>query len=182
VSTLNGDVKLEFALDGMAGGALVIGNLREISVVLAGGEVHVVVAGAASATAGSEPGVFLHGGGRVFVTSLAVARVGREDELREVVHALGVTNDLIGFAGFDARQVGAGVEPVDHRGHVHGVARVGVRRLRLMAGDAVFHAGSPAGAVGSELIVALVASGRADDVANHCDLGAVRDEAERRIP
>ncbi len=56
VRALDGSVEFQFALRNVALRALVVGDLRQVDVVLAGGEVHVVVAGAASCAVGLQLG------------------------------------------------------------------------------------------------------------------------------
>ena len=166
VRALDGSVEFQLALRNVALAALVVGNLRQIDVVCAGGEVHVVVAGAASRAVGIlEPGIGLCGAGLRggLVAELATPRVGGQTHCRPVGNALAVPDDLIGFAGNHAGQFVTHVDLVSHHRHVHRVPGVGIDGLRRVAHDAEIQTDARA-AVERERIVALIAARRADYV------------------
>ena len=98
----DGSVELQFALRNVALRALVVGNLRQVDVVLAGGEVHVVVAGTASRAAGiRQPVIGLRGAGYldIFVAECAAPRIGRKNHRGPVGYRLIEADDLVGLAG-----------------------------------------------------------------------------------
>src|ERR1019366_5525714 len=98
----DGSVELEFALGNVALGALAVVHLGQVDVVLAGGEVNVVVAGSASGAAGvGEPVIGLRSAGDldIFVAKRAAPRVGGQNHGRPVGYHIVETDDLVGLAG-----------------------------------------------------------------------------------
>ena len=111
-------------------------GLRSSGVVGAGGEIHVVMAGAACRGAGvGEPHVGLRRAVLGIVASLAAPRVRRVDHRRPVAHRV-LANHLIRLSALDAGKLTAHVDLVDEDFHVQRIAGVRVGRLRLMAHDA----------------------------------------------
>ena len=98
--------------------ALLVVGLRQVHVVHAGGEVHIVVAGTAGGGAGvGLPVVGLRGGRRV--AGGAVADVLREDDGGEVRPGAAMP-DPVRRAGLDAGQARSHVDLVDQDLHVLG--------------------------------------------------------------
>ena len=97
-------------------GALIVVHLRQVHVVQAGGEVDVVVAGAAGRAAGiGQPVVGLRRAVLRVVAGLAVARIGDGSGIRRIHHggpvAVAVEAvDLVRRAGLHAGQRGAVVD------------------------------------------------------------------------
>src|SRR5262249_44547110 len=152
-------IVFKFALRDVAAGALLVVDLGQIEMVLPGGEVDVVVTASAGGAARIlVPGIRLGGARGGFVARGAAAHVGRKRHGRP-----GGVADGVLAARFDTRQVAAGVDLVDHDLEVgRGTVRVG--QLGRMAHDAKFHT-APRAAVEGELVVALVAGRRGNDVA-----------------
>ena len=103
VRAQDGGVEFELTLRDVALCALGVVGLRQIDVVGAGGEIDIVVAGAAGGAAGSgEPGVGLRGLVGGIVACLAATHVGREHHRRKVVNGVLKADDLVRLSG-DAR-------------------------------------------------------------------------------
>ncbi len=172
VGALDGRVEFDFTLRRMAVGALVVGDLRHVEVVFAGGEVHVVMAGAASGPAGLlVPGVVLGCAGLRVMANRAVAGIRRQVDLREI----GVA-DLIRFAGLHAGQVGAHVDLVDQHREVEVDARAGLEVVRLVAHHAVFHLAAAAVRI-QRIVTGAVAGLGLHDVPDLRDLCATGNPA-----
>ncbi len=99
----------------MAGTALRIGNLGQIYVICASGEVHVVVAGPACCLARIEiVGFGIGRAGGLVMADFAALRHGRECDTRKVANGVLITDDLVFAARDHARQARSHVDLVDH--------------------------------------------------------------------
>ena len=146
----------------MAALAVGIGDRRcAVKVILAGREVHVVVAGPAGFHRRlRDPVDRVRGRLVAFVMAVAaIADVLREHDVR-VVRAL----DDVAAAGLDARQVRAVVNLVHHHLEVDGVTAVGVRGAGVVAGHAVVGFEAPVPVLGQP-VMAVVAGVGLDDLA-----------------
>ena len=137
----------------VARGALAVVGLGSGRVILAGGEVDVVVTGLAGRPAGERvPGGRLRR--RSGMAGGAVANVPWEGDFGEVR----LFPELVGGAGLDAREVLAHVDLVDQDLEVRGLAVVRIDRLGLVAEDAELHVVART-AVRGQRVVASVAGG-----------------------
>ena len=167
--SLDRGVEIQFALRDMTNRALVVADLRPAGMIGAGGEIDIVVAGAAShPSRPREVSRRLRGAGVLLVAHFAAARVGRMHDGREVGHASLKADDLIRVACLDAGQFGAHVDLMDHHRQVDRVAGIGIGGLRRVAQDAHLDA-APRPAVRGELIVTPVAALRPDHIVSHRD-------------
>src|SRR4051794_19338357 len=104
----DGSIKVQFALRYMALRALVVANLRQVYMLVAGREIHIIVAGAASSAIRFQESIGLLRSVRV--TGFAIAHVRRKGDRGEINHTLAEADDLIGFACDDTGQAGSGMD------------------------------------------------------------------------
>ena len=142
--------------------------------VVSAGNAVVVVAGAASgAVLHQAPVAGLRRVRVVFlVAGLAVPQVLRPLYIGEVVLSVAVADYFVA--------VTARVDVVDQRFHIHRVACVTVDRVRIVAGDAVFHVGART-AVEFEAVMAGITGVVIDDAALECRFATGGHESDNAV-
>jgi len=183
--TQDGCVEIHFTLRNVAVRALCIVILDAAGVVRAGGKVHVVMARAAGSAQGrGHEDLGLCGSRRLRVANFATARIiiwlirGKYHG-REVEGSMGVDGWNIRRSSLYTGQTRAHVDFVEEDLRIHGVSRVRIDVLRLVAQDAHIHP-APRSAVSRQLVVAGIAAGGLDDVVNLGHFRAVGHEVVRR--
>jgi hypothetical protein len=100
-----------------------IHDLRPAGMVRPSGEIYIVVARPTSHSSRfGEISGRLRGAGILLVAHFAAARVRRKHNGRIIIYTPLKTDDLIGFARLDTRQLRAHVDFMDHHGQVDGIA------------------------------------------------------------